>query len=73
VAPLWLGGLRRKQSTPSDWLGGTGVVWVVDEQELDEAQVRDSVVGYSSSVIGTQGICCLRIKGNLFKVVYESL
>jgi hypothetical protein len=26
VAPLRLGGLRGKQSTPSDWLGGTGVV-----------------------------------------------
>jgi hypothetical protein len=24
VAPLRLGGLRGKQSTPSDWLGGTG-------------------------------------------------
>jgi hypothetical protein len=26
VAPLRLGGLRGKKSTPSDWLGGTGVV-----------------------------------------------
>jgi hypothetical protein len=25
VAPLRLGGLRGKKSTPSDWLGGTGV------------------------------------------------
>jgi hypothetical protein len=33
VAPLWLGGLRGKQSTPSDWLGGIGVVSTVDEQE----------------------------------------
>jgi hypothetical protein len=24
VAPLQLGGLRGKHSTPSDWLGGTG-------------------------------------------------
>jgi hypothetical protein len=33
VAPLRLGGLRGKQSTPSDWLGGTGVVSTVDERE----------------------------------------
>jgi hypothetical protein len=33
VAPLWLGGLRGKQSNPSDWLGGTGVVSTVDERE----------------------------------------
>jgi hypothetical protein len=33
VAPLRLGGLRGKQSTPSDWLGGTGVVSTVGEQE----------------------------------------
>jgi hypothetical protein len=30
VAPLRLGGLRGKQSTPSDWLGGTGVVSMVE-------------------------------------------
>jgi hypothetical protein len=29
VAPLRLGGLRGKQSTPSVWLGGTGVVSTV--------------------------------------------
>jgi hypothetical protein len=33
VAPLQLGGLRGKQSTPSDWLGGTGVVSMVGERE----------------------------------------
>jgi hypothetical protein len=38
VAPLWLGGLRGKQSTPSDWLGGTGVVCTVGEQEWDGAR-----------------------------------
>jgi hypothetical protein len=32
VAPLRLGGLRGKQSTPSDWLGGT------DEQERHKAR-----------------------------------
>jgi hypothetical protein len=37
VAPLRLRGLRGKQSTPSDWLGGTGVVYTVGEQEWDEA------------------------------------
>jgi hypothetical protein len=38
VAPLWLGGLRGKQSTPSDWLGGTGVVSTVGEQERQGAR-----------------------------------
>ena len=33
VAPLQLGGLRGKQSTPSDWLGGTGVVLTVGEKD----------------------------------------
>jgi hypothetical protein len=38
VAPLRLGGLRWKQSTPSVWLGGTGVVSMVGEQERNGAQ-----------------------------------
>jgi hypothetical protein len=33
VAPLWLGGIRGKQSTPSIWLGGTSVVAMVDKQD----------------------------------------
>ena len=33
VAPLRLGGLRGEQSTPSVWLGGTGELSVVGEQE----------------------------------------
>jgi hypothetical protein len=33
VAPLQLGGLRRKQSTPSDCLGGIGEVSIVSERE----------------------------------------
>ena len=43
VAPLRLGGLRGKQSTLSVWLGGTGVVSMVDKRELcvaGVAQVR---------------------------------
>jgi hypothetical protein len=38
VAPLRLGGLRGKQSTPSDWLGGTGVVSTVGERERHGAR-----------------------------------
>jgi hypothetical protein len=53
VAPLRLGGLRGKQSTPS-------VGW--------EVPVRSR---RSASGSGTE--LCLRIKGKLFKVVYESL
>jgi hypothetical protein len=33
VAPLQLGGLRGKQSTPSVWLGGTSVVSMVGKRE----------------------------------------
>jgi hypothetical protein len=40
VAPLRLGGLRGKQSTPSDWLGGTGVVSTVGEQERHGASLN---------------------------------
>jgi hypothetical protein len=40
VAPLQLGGLRGKQSTPSVWLGGTGVVSTVGERERHEQEQR---------------------------------
>jgi hypothetical protein len=33
VSPLRLGELRGKQSTPSIWLGGTGVVATVSKQD----------------------------------------
>jgi hypothetical protein len=42
VAPLWLRGLRGKQSTPSDWLGGTGVVSTVGERERQGVQGHHS-------------------------------
>jgi hypothetical protein len=38
VAPLRLGGLRGKQSTPSDWLGYTGEVSTVGERERHGAR-----------------------------------
>jgi hypothetical protein len=38
VAPLRLGGLRGKKSTPSDWLGGTGELSAVDERERQGAR-----------------------------------
>jgi hypothetical protein len=38
VAPLRLRGLRGKQSTPSDWLGGTGEVATVGKQERQGAR-----------------------------------
>jgi hypothetical protein len=54
VAPLRLGGLRGKQSTPSVWLGGTGVVSTVDELERHGAGVTRSAdiiaVGYKATV-----------------------
>ena len=50
VAPLRLRGLRGKQSTPSDWLGGTGEVSTVGEREWHGAQARDNV--FESFVVG---------------------
>ena len=38
MAPLWLGGLRGKESTPSVWLGGTGELSVVGERERQGAR-----------------------------------
>jgi hypothetical protein len=42
VAPLQLKGLRGKQSTPSDWLGGTSEVSTVDEQQREGVRGRHS-------------------------------
>jgi hypothetical protein len=42
VAPLQLGGLRGKQSTPSDWLGGTGEVSTIGEWERHRARRHPS-------------------------------
>jgi hypothetical protein len=49
VAPLRLGGLRGKQSTPSDWLGGTGEVSTVGERERHGARGRHSRQAIRSS------------------------
>ena len=38
MAPLQLGGLMGKQSTPSIWLGGTGEPFVVGERERQGAR-----------------------------------
>ena len=49
MAPLRLKGLRGKQSTPSDWLGGIGEGSTVDNQERqgvqDFDQGADSIQG----------------------------
>jgi hypothetical protein len=42
VAPLRLGGIRGKQSTPSVWLGGTGEVSTVGEWEWHGARGRQT-------------------------------
>jgi hypothetical protein len=49
VAPLRLGGLRGKQSTPSDWLGGTGEVSTVGERERHG--VRDVIRGAKACAV----------------------
>jgi hypothetical protein len=38
VAPLRLGGLRGKKSTPSVWLGGTGEFVAVGKQEQEQQE-----------------------------------
>ena len=38
MAPLRLGGLRGKKSTPSVWLGGTGELVVVGKQEQERQE-----------------------------------
>ena len=48
VAPLRLGGLRGKQSTPSVWLGGTGVVSIVGKRERHGARATRSEQSSSS-------------------------
>ena len=54
VAPLLLGGLRGKQSTPSIWLGGTSVVSMVREPEWHGAGATRSadvyVAGYKATI-----------------------
>jgi hypothetical protein len=42
VAPLHLGGMRGKQSTPSDWMAGTSVVSTIGERERHGAGVAQS-------------------------------
>jgi hypothetical protein len=41
VAPLRLGGLRGKKSTPSVWLGGTGELIEVGKQERERQGARN--------------------------------
>jgi hypothetical protein len=44
VAPLRLGGLRGKKSTPSVWLGGTGELVAVGKQEQEQGMILNQVV-----------------------------
>jgi hypothetical protein len=47
---------------------------MVGKREQDGAQVRDSIFRlFSVGHRYTSALICLRIKGKLFKVVYESL
>jgi hypothetical protein len=49
VAPLWLGGLRGKQSTPSVWLGGTGELSLVSERDAAQSAGRGTKRGTYSN------------------------
>jgi hypothetical protein len=44
VAPLRLGGLRGKKSTPSVWLGGTGELIEVGKQERELQEHKDQLL-----------------------------
>jgi hypothetical protein len=46
VASLRLGGLRGKQSTPSDWLGGTGEISTVGKQKRHRAREAARSAGH---------------------------
>jgi hypothetical protein len=67
VAPLRLGGLRGKQSTPSVWLGGTGAVSTVGERERHRAQVQDRVFG-SFAFSYRYAVHCLKQKRKMFEL-----
>ena len=49
MAPLRLGGLRGKKSTPSVWLGGTGELVEVSKQEQE--QLGAGVAGASEPLL----------------------
>jgi hypothetical protein len=55
VAPLRLGGLRGKKSTPSVWLGGTGELIEVGKQVQGRQGVRDIKRGTDISRGGRKG------------------
>ena len=44
VAPLRLGGLRGKESTPSVCLGGTGELVVVGKQEQEQERLSTGII-----------------------------
>jgi hypothetical protein len=44
VAPLRLGGLRGKESTPSVWLGGTGESSLVGKQEQERQEHKNHLL-----------------------------
>jgi hypothetical protein len=48
VAPLRLGGLRGKKSTPSVWLGGIGEPFTVGERDVARSAGRGTECGMSS-------------------------
>jgi hypothetical protein len=58
VAPLRLGGLRGKQSTPSVWLGGTGVVSTVGERERHGAGDVEHTDDIKRAIRQGTPLCC---------------
>jgi hypothetical protein len=70
VAPLRLGGLRGKQSTPSVWLGGTGELSAVGERERQGERTRHRAIARDNAfeLFATRSryaIHCLNKKKNV--------
>jgi hypothetical protein len=59
VAPLRLGGLRGKKSTPSVWLGGTGELVAVGKQEQERSGWNIRII--AASKLG-QGMYLKRVE-----------
>jgi hypothetical protein len=57
VAPLRLGGLRGKESTPSIWLGGTGEFFVVGKEAHQGHQTGAGRAGQGMLCILMEWMC----------------
>ena len=57
MAPLRLGGLRGKKSTPSVWLGGTGELIEVGKQEQERQEQANVAASNKEKVCKSLAFC----------------